>query len=262
MEILSIILNWNRPELLERTVVSYFNTISSSYKLIVLDNGSDESTRAILRELSSKYGFEAFFLDRNHGGEAFNFILDLGIDCKYVHFSENDIEYQPGWDVCVLEKMDNIYQIGQLSLFSPFPQLEIGEVWEEKDAKLFERDIHSFYLTNKNVGTTCVVRKELIDLGLRWKNYESGDWRFPSDGEFSSDVRKMGWYVAWNDRYLATNWGHNIIEFQKNLNYYIENYRAKTWFSIDGFSKRLQKNGFKLQIENGQYKISKSDLEK
>ncbi|WP_059041715.1 glycosyltransferase family 2 protein [Paenibacillus rubinfantis] len=259
VSLLTILLSWNRPELLEQTINSYHKTITCTFKLVVVDNGSDTETTHLLSELSQKFDFDVLYLEENIGGEAFNLILDRDYNYKYVHFSENDLEYLPGWDEQIIKKLNLFHQIGQISLFSPVPQTEIGEIWEAKNAKLISREGLSFYITDQNVGTSSVVRKELIEQGLRWSNFESGQWRFPADGQFSGDVRRLGWYVAWNDRYLVTNWGHNIQEFEKNLEYYLSNYKAKTWFSIEGLKERLLKNGYRLVEDGEKSKLIKID---
>lgn len=255
--LLTIILSWNRPELLERTIHSYLRTVSVPYKLIVVDNGSDQKTVSVLARLAAQYNFKAVFLKKNIGGKAFNEILnneDLH-PYQFIHFSENDIEYRQEWDKELIRKFNAFPNVGQISPYSPFPQEHNGEIWETKQAILVKNREFSLYMTKMNVGTTCIVRKNLIQQGLRWKNINQGRFHFPADGLFSADVRRLGWKVAWNDKYLATNWGHNIVELQKDLQYYMENYSSKK-LGLAGFKKRLKKIGYKLvKRADGSYRI-------
>jgi len=49
--------------------------------------------------------------------------------------------------------------------------------------------------------------------------------------------------LAWNDKYVVFNLGHNVKEWIKDLDYYLENYRAKSRVGEIGLKKRLHKNG-------------------
>ena len=58
--------------------------------------------------------------------------------------------------------------------------------------------------------------------------------RLPNDGSYSVRIRRLGLVVAWNDTYVATNWGHNVEEWNSNLSYYLANYKSKAWVGLDG----------------------------
>lgn len=253
-EIVSIMLSWNRPHLLSKTIRSYFETVRLPHRLTVIDNASDEETKQMLRELSVEFSFEAIFLDTNKGGRAFNVVLDR-IDRQWAHFSENDMQYRPGWDETLIAKMGAYPEMGQISPYSPFPEEHLGEIATVRPATLSTRDGQSVYFTKINVSTTCLVRPDVIRSGIRWKNYTRGQFHFPSDGHFSTDIKRKGWKIAWNDCHLVTNWGHNLAEFQQELDYYVESYSSKRFVGLEGWDKRLQKHGYKLLNEEGKYKI-------
>ena len=106
----TVILNWNRSDLLKITVESYLKTINVPYQLIIIDNGSTDDSRKVLEELKCKYGDridKIIFLDKNIGGEAINLGLSEAKG-KLLHISENDIEYLPGWAGKVI-KLFNIF---------------------------------------------------------------------------------------------------------------------------------------------------------
>jgi glycosyltransferase involved in cell wall biosynthesis len=52
--ITTVILNWNRADLLKMTVESYLKTIEVPYELIIIDNGSTDDSRKIIKELNDK----------------------------------------------------------------------------------------------------------------------------------------------------------------------------------------------------------------
>ncbi|WP_171016834.1 glycosyltransferase family 2 protein [Pseudalkalibacillus caeni] len=259
LELLSIILSWNRSELLEKTIRSYLETVSVPHRLVVVDNASDPTTIECIKSLQDQYKFKVKFLRKNVGGNAFNIVLDEeDVDLfKFVHFSENDVEYLPGWDLDLISKFASFPELGQLSPFSPYPEKGKGEVWTPKRARKVCRENKTVYMA-RTVGTTCVVRKEIIQNGLRWRTHRRG-FLLPKDRHFSIQIKKLGWRVAWNDRYVATNWGHNIKSFQENPDYYVQNYNSKK-VKIKGFQKRLRKEGYQLiEKDDGSYDIKPMD---
>lgn len=252
---LTLLLSWGRPHLLEKTIHSYFRTIRVSHRLIAIDNGSDETTRKLLQRLSRDYGFQTVFLKKNSGGQSFNAFL--GRDSQdFVHFSENDVEYLPGWDEALLEKMATFRRIGQLSPYAPYVDLENGEIAIEKPARKVTRRGKTIYLAKHNVGTTSIVRNDLFRNGLRWQNVGGGRFRYPADGLFSQSIKRLGWQVAWNDRHTVKNLGHLVSEMQSHPDYYIESYANKNWLSQDALKERLARFGYTIQEDkDGRKKI-------
>ncbi|MFJ8259091.1 glycosyltransferase family 2 protein [Peribacillus asahii] len=258
MKMLTIMLSWNRPHLIQKTIESYIRETTVPYDLIVVDNASNKETVKELEVLKDKHNFRLELLKENMGGLAFNYILDsINLnDYDYIHFSENDIEYLPNWAKTLIKKLETFPKVGQISPFSPFPQSNIGEFSWKKPATFVSSNNQSIYFAKNNVGTNCIVRTELIKQGLRWKNIETNQgFRFPNDLLFSIKVKKMGWNVAFNDQYVGINWGHNITELQKELDYYVKNHKSK---SFQRFKKQLR--NFNLEIyedEDGSYKLRK-----
>jgi hypothetical protein len=187
----------------------------------------------------------AIFLPTNEGGLALNYPTSL-LRGQYVHYSENDIEYRPHWDKVLLAKFAAFPSLGQLSPFAPKPEVEIGEVWVEHSGQRASSCGQEVFATNAGVTTTCIIRRQVLAGGVRWTNIEAGEWRWPNDANFSSQVRKSGFAVAWNDRYMATNLGHNVSELEKDLGYYLSGYAAKSWVGIGGLERRLRSAGHEL----------------
>lgn len=255
--LLTVLLSWNRPRMLEQTIESYLDTVSVPYRLVVVDNKSDDETVECLQSLSTKHGFEVIFLQENMGGRAYNIVLEREVGYRFVHFSENDLQYLPGWDRELLMKFECFPGIGQISPFSPLAQTDDGEIAGGRPpSHLVSHGQYSLFIAHKNVGGTSVVRRELVETGLTWSNLSRGNmFKFPNDSLFSQDIKKLGWGVAWNDRHLCVNWGHNISELRANLAYYIENYRSKPGLGIDGLRRRLNAAGYELIRHDGNYQI-------
>lgn len=258
MKLLTIILSWNRPKLLKKTIESYINATIYPYDLIVVDNGSDKETINTLKNLSQKYKFRIELLDKNYGGLAFNHVLKkINLNqYDYIHFSENDIEFLKNWDTILIKKLELFSEVGQISPFSPFPQSHKGEFSWKKLATISTKKNQSIYIAKNNVGTSSIVRRKIIQQGIKWTNINTKQgFKFPNDGQFSRNIKKLGWKVAFNDKYVVTNWGHNINEISNNLNYYIKNHKSK---SFKKFQDKLLSFGYKLvKDKNGEYKLER-----
>jgi glycosyltransferase involved in cell wall biosynthesis len=246
-EISTVLLNWNRMHLLQQTVESYLSTISVKYEMIIVDNGSTDGSADYIRALCADSRIlKAILLDKNMGGEALN-EGSQATRGDFIHICENDFLYLDGWDRDLLKKFETFKELGQISPMSPFHQAEKGEIWTDRPAEALEKKGHKIYSALENVTTTCLFRRKLWEKGIRWKSIVSGEVKFPDDGSFSTDVKKMGYMVAWNDQYMVLPLGHNVDEFKANLPYYMENYKAKPWLKLEGFIARLKEHGYILK---------------
>jgi len=121
----TILLNWNRADLLEKTLESYLSTIRTPFELFIIDNASTDTSRDVINRVTEQYpNVSAIFLPENQGGKAFNVALPL---CRgrFIHFSENDLEYLPGWDAYVLRAFEDFPKLGQ-SLRQYLPMKKCG----------------------------------------------------------------------------------------------------------------------------------------
>jgi len=283
----TLLLSYNRKHLLKKTIESYLKTISVPFELIIIDNASTDGSKEYIEEVCKNCP-EAFaiFLTKNFGGKS----LNLGrfvAEGDYFHITENDIEYLDGWDKALLKKFDVFPKLGQLSLFSDplgkkkeeallkkfyvFPKLGqlsllfsalLGKIkGEVGDGHPFTETISkegmTIHRTYANVILTSIIpskvfRKVLVMSGKSLLN----NVILPADGELSYSIRKLGFWVAWNDKNYALNLGNSINEWIKNTDYYIENYQSKP-IGVEGWKKRLQSWGYDLVMENGKYKIAK-----
>jgi hypothetical protein len=66
---------------------------------------------------------------------------------------------------------------------------------------------------------------------------------------FSDDVRALGYAVAWNDRTVIVNHGHEVEEWVRRLPYYIASYSGKSYRGVEGLRSRLRAGGYDL-IQN------------
>ena len=246
----TVILNWNRADLLKITVESYLKTIEVPYELMIIDNGSTDDSRKIIKELNDKYKNkinEIILLDKNIGGKAINLGLAKAKG-KLLHISENDIEYLPGWSKKVVKLFQTFNELGQLSLFSPVPTDE--EVWElHQIRRVLHKEGEIIYEALGNVGTTSVIRREIWDKGVRVHNIKTDEFLFPDDVRLSEDILRLGYVVAWAPYYLVRNLGHSYNEILRRLEYYRKNYDSKKGLGYQGLLKRLEYYDRKIKLQ-------------
>jgi GT2 family glycosyltransferase len=143
--LLTVVVSFNRLELLKQTVKSYKATVTLPHSLVIVDNGSDAETVKWLR--ASKH--EVRYLGENrYPGFAANFGWQDGLaaSTRYLHRSDNDVEYLPGWCDEVVRMFDTHPTLGQVGL----------RTLEEEGA-------------HAAVGGNCVIRREVWEAGVRYR---------------------------------------------------------------------------------------------
>ncbi len=233
------VLNWNRADLLRRTLESYRDTVTVPYELFIVDNGSSDGSRTVIEEFcAATPAAQAIYLPENIGGAAINEGLRKS-RAGLLHVSENDFEYRSGWVEEALELFACFPGLGQLSLCAPVPEDE--EVWQTKPAVLRSQNGHFLYEAVGNVGTSCLLRRELWDAGIRvGSNTNKHGVLLPDDVALSESVRHAGYMCAWAPRYLARNLGHAAGELDDRAEYYARSYDAKPWLGTEGLSSRME----------------------
>jgi glycosyltransferase involved in cell wall biosynthesis len=211
----SVMLCWNRLPLSKLCLSSYLETISVPHELFVIDNGSTDGTHAWLEEISSlPMVTDVISLKRNDPASALNGGLSRCAG-RFLHIMENDYVYLPGWDRYVLDRFEQIGELGQLALFEGESRFHAGshegKVWVARD----------------NVCMTSVLRRELFfEIGIRVHGHYLGN-RYPDDFDLSRQVKNAGWLVAWPRRDLARNVGFESAEYDRDPDYYIRDYALK-----------------------------------
>ena len=235
----TIILNWNRVALLRRCVASYLATVGGDYELAIVDNASTDGSADYLRELEAARSARVISLPENIGGEALNIAAEMARG-EFVHFSENDQVFLPGWREHVEEAFAAFSDLGQLSLFSDTPTDD--EAWEPKPSRLRFSRGKIVYEAPNNIGTSSILRGAILsEHGVRVANVERIRLKLPDDGKLSRDVRAAGYWCAFSDRYYVRNVGHEPEEFDRDPAYYEENYANKPLTGIAGWRARIER---------------------
>ena len=174
MKLHSVIVSYERPELLERTVRSYVATCTLDYYLVVVDNHSGEDTQRLIRDL-----FQDGYIDmvvnlpeNKYPGYATNQgWAHAHTATALYHRSDNDVQYLPGWCDEVVErfKTENLWQLGLRTL-------------EEEG-------------NHANVGGNCVITREAYMAGIRYSGEPWTERPF-EDALMSHKIHRAGKWVG------------------------------------------------------------------
>jgi GT2 family glycosyltransferase len=141
----TVVVSYKRPDLLRRTLESYLATVTGPHRLLVVDNGSSDEALEVTADLKVK---TVELGENRFPGYATNVGWDeLMSPAKrptYLHRSDNDVEYLPGWCDVVREQFEADDNLGQLGL----------RTVEEEGA-------------HPNVGGNCVIASQVFDR-VRW----------------------------------------------------------------------------------------------
>lgn len=170
MKILSIVISYNRLELLRQTLESYQETVTGPHRLLIVDNGSEEETRRWLERSDLPY---VVLGENRYPGYATNFgwtflLRRVRVE-QLLHRSDNDVEYLPGWCDEVRRRFRENAQLGQLGLRTA----------DEEG-------------NHPNVGGNCVVRSSVFRK-VRWDEEAWRPARATEDYHYSVAVKEAGY---------------------------------------------------------------------
>lgn len=160
----TVVISYQRLALLQRTIESYYATVTVPHKLLIVDNGSNDD---VLTWLTGNFpNHQVIYLGENrYPGYACNRGFAAATpETTHLHRSDSDMEYLPHWCEHAQEMFEEQQDVGLVGLRTA----------EEEN------------FTPLNTGGTAIIKKEVWDLGLRytehaWKNDMTEDWRICQD---------------------------------------------------------------------------------
>lgn len=207
MHIHTVFITYNRLELTQQAIESYFETVTMPHSVVIVDNNSEDGTREWLSEQAETRRFEILLLDENrYPGYAANRGWERApVDTTHLHRADNDFIFLPGWceEVAKRFKRPDVAQVGLRTAAEELFALQ-------------------------NVGGNCMITKAVFDEGLRydetpWTEYPPG---WSEDSYFSPEVKKRGYlwlrvrkpciqpigFEDPNDEYYIKSWNDRRIE--------------------------------------------------
>lgn len=148
------LISWNRPKMTELAVKTIArNTPRSEYKLVVLDNASDESVVDMLQDLTDKGLVDTLIaLKTNVGLEAARDVLIRETETKRFVDVDNDCLPPKGWLKGLNDLMDKHHEFAAISLRTQV-MIGTGNIFENEKGPLteFPHPGGSFRLMNTTV---------------------------------------------------------------------------------------------------------------
>ena len=193
------VLTFNRPDVTRRSLRTLSANTRAPYELIILDDGSNDTTQAYLGTLIRQHAVSTvlFNTDRNLGiGIAVNrgFQIARG---DYLFKLDADLMYEPGWLTESMRLLQQHKKIGCLGLF---------KYWHKP--RIFSENIIETYLDYYEVvdfvGSAIGMRREVYDQFGPW--FETSH-TFGEDKQFKMAVQAAGFHLALPKNDLAQNVG-------------------------------------------------------
>ena len=240
LSISTIVLNWNRAELLDRCLQSLLETTPDFQKCIIIDNNSSDHSRDVIEKWARQdERLLPLLKPENRGAEWINEAA-ASISSDLIYIIANDKVMLPGWLEYTRKAFTAFAELGQIALHAPAP-LD-NEVWQTKPARYEFRNGVGLYVAENNTGMSSVLRRSVLnDHNITFGNLPGvGGVHLPDDGQLSLTIKQAGMICAWSDRYYVLNAGHTIEEFKNSPQYYDDNYQAKPWLLREGLARRIE----------------------
>lgn len=223
MNLLIVLITYNRLAYTKKTLRALWDTIEVPHYLVVVDNNSDDGTREYLENLVSRFRADKVILnpDNYYPGKATNIGWKEGLkeypEATHLMRLDNDMQLSKGWDMAAQDYFKKIPELGQLGLDH--------EAIEHPKAALREMNINGKTLNPWPgcVGGPNIIRRKIWDLGIRYKELMWNDGRqspLQEDSQFSRAIQNLGYLTGHMTEDLArtfaneTNW-HEYPEYYK-----------------------------------------------
>lgn len=181
-----IVLAWNRYSYTRRTIESLQDTLPASREIIVVDNGSEDETRAWLnKQVSDGNIYACVFLKENTGAShGFNYGLRLARGDLLV-VSDNDYEFARGWYEDCTRILGAVPEVGAVS---PCDNRHV----ERQTPR--SRDGVDYMEEPYNIVTCAMIRVEAMKATGLFPSY--GALYGETDTLWCDALRKWGWKIA------------------------------------------------------------------
>lgn len=226
MNLLIVLVTFNRLAYTKRTLRELWNTIQVPYYLIVCDNNSDDGTKEYLQNLVKRNRADKVILnpDNYYPGKATNIGWEEGLkeypEATHLMRLDNDMSLKKGWDIAAAEYFKKIPELGQLGLDH--------EAIEHPQAALRVLHINGKTLNPWPgcVGGPNIIPRKIWDLGVRYKELMWNDGRnspLQEDSQFSRAIQEKGYLTGHMTENLSrtfaneTNWNDYPDYYKKTM---------------------------------------------
>ena len=196
-----VMLSWNAPEFTRMAVESIRAVTRYPYEIIVVDNGSDASTREVLEALVREHGIRVVYNDRNLG---FGMGMNVGIAAARgdaVVLLNNDVIVGEGWLEALIDGLETRRRAGVTAPRSNrvagpqvlgVPYTDVAQLAAFVAQRREEYAGEGFWLDRVIGFCMCFDRRVLDEVGGFDPLYGIGNFE---DDDLCIRVRAAGWGI-------------------------------------------------------------------
>lgn len=224
MNLLIVLITYNRLEYTKKTIRSFWDTVEVPYYLVVVDNNSTDGTQEYLEGLKKRFRIDKLILnpDNYYPGKATNIGWEEGLkeypDATHLMRLDNDMHLEKGWDTIAAEYFKAIPSLGQLGIEH--------EAIENPNAAGHEVRLGGKILNRFPgcVGGPNIISRLVWDKGLRYPELMWNDGRdspLQEDSSFSREIQNSGFLMGHMTEKLAWTFA-NESNWHEFKDYYLE----------------------------------------
>lgn len=188
---------WNMRKLTEQCVNSIIRHTKFPYRLIIVDNASENETRQYLEDLKRRKDINVALI-KNEENLGFAKAVNQGIrasDREYVCILGNDTIVMDNWLTEMIEVAEKDKKIGVVNPLSNHGSKKpIGKSWEDIARQIYEKNKGDYIETASATGFCLLIKREVIEkVGLLSEIYGLG---YFEDTEYCIRVIRSGYKIA------------------------------------------------------------------
>ena len=230
---------WNMKKLTEQCVNSIMRHTKFPYRLIVVDNASNDETRLYLQALSRRQDVDVSII-RNEKNLGNSKAANQGMrasDAEYVCVLDNDTLVMENWLREMVNMAEKDSKIGIVNPLSNYGERKpFGKNWEEVGRQLYEKNKGTYMETAAAIGFCFLIKREVIEkIGFWSEAYGPG---YFEDTEYSVRAIKNGYKIAIAQGAYVVHLEHSSFKKRGNFDE-LFNKNQKLFYDEFGRSKRL-----------------------
>lgn len=186
---------WNEPEITLTAIKSLHKHSNFKYRLIIIDNASDQTTASLLQRLAESREFGEIKLIRNEENRGWLKATNQGLalaDAEYVCLINNDIVAGPDWLKNCIATLERVPDAG---LANPRGN-ERSENRRIRDVEIYARELAQsrrtqFTELDHGCGFCMVIKRELLQkIPTLDESFDGGHYE---DDDYSRKAQRLGY---------------------------------------------------------------------
>ena len=236
-----VITVWNNFELTKSCIDSIIKNTDADYRLIIIDNASNDETKKYLEQFKDKEGARVLLI-RNENNLGFIKAVNQGMKLSgapYICLINNDTIVTKGWLAEMIRVAEGSPRIGLINPSSNTLGQKPDKKGESVDAyaERLKKETASFTEIGSAIGFCMLIKKEVVEkIGVFDEIYGMGNFE---DTDYSRRVIKEGYICARAHRAYVyhdegSSFGRNSVfdeNFERNRQIYEFRWGKRKWIA-------------------------------